>query len=324
VTRAPESPHTATLPAAFRHDAVFYDGARGFLPSVMPFVSGALERGEPLLVAVVPPREQALRDELGDAARRIEFVDMESAGENPARIIPLWREFVTRHATGGMTMNGIGEPIWAARSAPEIAECQRHESLLNLAFADAGAFALICPYDEAGLPADVIASARASHPHVIQGGKRRASACYLGTNAIEAADSSPLSPPPPVHHAQAFSTADLSGIRRTIENWAGAQGLGRSRSSDLSLAVHEAASNSIRHGGGRGVLRWWREPDAVVCETTDAGILRDPLAGRALPRLDSDGGRGLWLVNQCCDLVQIRSGEAGTTVRVRQRLEPTA
>lgn len=319
----PESPYPATPPEGFWHDAVFYAGTRGFLPGVMPFVSAALERDEPVLVALIPAREHALRSELGRASSRIEFVDMQSAGENPARIIPIWRDFVTRHAPTGKTLNGVGEPIWATRTAPEIAECQRHESLLNLAFADAGAFALICPYDEQGLPVGILEGARESHPHVVEGGKRCASAAYLGTDGIEAADSSPLSPPPAVHHARAYGAADLTGIRRTIESWAGAQGLEPSRASDLALAVHEAAANSIRHGGGRGLLRWWGEHDAVVCQTADAGILRDPLAGRALPRPGAAGGRGLWLVNHCCDLVQIRSGTTGTTVRVRQGLQRT-
>jgi anti-sigma regulatory factor (Ser/Thr protein kinase) len=32
------------------------------------------------------------------------------------------------------------------------------------------------------------------------------------------------------------------------------------------------------------------------------------------------GGRGLWLANQLCDLVQIRCSPAGATVRLRMRL----
>jgi hypothetical protein len=33
------------------------------------------------------------------------------------------------------------------------------------------------------------------------------------------------------------------------------------------------------------------------------------------------GGRGLWVVHQVCDLAQIRSGPAGTTIRVHMRLD---
>ncbi len=59
----------------------------------------------------------------------------------------------------------------------------------------------------------------------------------------------------------------------------------------------------------------WLEPGAVVVEFTDAGRLADPLLGRLFPPLDSVGGRGLYLVQQLCDLVQVRSSLDGTTVR---------
>ncbi len=123
---------------------------------MLPFVTAAVERDEPVLVAVIPARADALRAELGERSSRVEFVDMREAGRNPARIIPVWNEFAARHATGRKALNGVGEPIWHERTAAEIAECQRHESLLNLAFAGAEAFALLCPYDEAGLPREAV------------------------------------------------------------------------------------------------------------------------------------------------------------------------
>jgi hypothetical protein len=150
-----ESPFPTRRPGAFRHDAVFYRGERGFLRAVLPFVAAAVARAEPVLVAVLPARKAALRSELGDAASGVEFVDMQSAG--------------------------------------------------------------------------------------------------------------------------------------------------------------------IRHGGGRGVLRSWQEHDAVVCELADAGELRDPLAGRSLPVPECSSGRGLWLISHLCDLVQIRTTESGTVVRLRQQ-----
>jgi anti-sigma regulatory factor (Ser/Thr protein kinase) len=315
-----ESPFPTRRPKAFRHDAVFYRGERGFLRAVLPFVSAAVGRDEPVLVAVLPAREQALRNELGSASRHVEFVDMQSAGRNPARIIPVWHDFVSRHASSGKALNGVGEPIWPQRTAPEISECQRHESLLNLAFARAGSFALICPYDEAGLPEDVLVAARESHPHVVEGGKRQASASYCGVGAIGAADHRPLAPPPELHEARAFDAGDVTTVRRWFASWAVANGLDVAKAADLALAVHEAAVNSIRHGGGRGVLRSWRDRDALVCEVADAGELRDPLAGRSLPDQKAANGRGLWLINHLCDLVQIRQTPSGAVVRMHQQL----
>ena len=101
-----------------------------------------------------------------------------------------------------------------------------------------------------------------------------------------------------------------------IPGHAAAAGLNPDRTADLVLAVDEVASNSLRHGGGRGTLRIWREQGALVCEVRDAGRFEDPLAGRERPALDRDGGRGLWMVNQLCDLVQLRSFPSGAVVRL--------
>jgi anti-sigma regulatory factor (Ser/Thr protein kinase) len=54
----------------------------------------------------------------------------------------------------------------------------------------------------------------------------------------------------------------------------------------------------------------------VVVEFSDSGHLADPLTGRLVPSLEQEGGRGVYLVNQLCDLVQLRSSPQGTTVRV--------
>ena len=48
----------------------------------------------------------------------------------------------------------------------------------------------------------------------------------------------------------------------------------------------------------------------------DDGHVEDPLVGRRMPPLEATGGRGVWLANQLVDLVQLRSTQAGTTVRL--------
>jgi anti-sigma regulatory factor (Ser/Thr protein kinase) len=65
-------------------------------------------------------------------------------------------------------------------------------------------------------------------------------------------------------------------------------------------------------------MRVWYD-DAAVCEIHDAGYIDKPLAGREPPQGGRGGGYGLWLANQVCDLVQVRSSPAGTTVRLHVR-----
>jgi len=144
-----------------------------------------------------------------------------------------------------------------------------------------------------------------------------------------------LSPPalPPPHAGQlpspapagelrelAFDVRALASLRHAIAGWADAAMLDRGSAEDLVLAVNELASNSVRHGGGRGTLRYWREAQALVCEVHDAGHIEDPHVGRTRPGPKAHSGRGLWLVNQLCDEMQIRSSRAGTVVRVVKRV----
>jgi anti-sigma regulatory factor (Ser/Thr protein kinase) len=99
-------------------------------------------------------------------------------------------------------------------------------------------------------------------------------------------------------------------------------GLGPERIADLLLAVSEVATNALVHGSGKAVLRAWVEPKALVCAVHDNGHFDDLLVGRNTPPTESVGRRGLWMVNQLCDLVELRSGTGGTTVRIRVDLPP--
>jgi len=92
--------------------------------------------------------------------------------------------------------------------------------------------------------------------------------------------------------------------------------LDSARRADLVLAVNEVATNSVLHGGGDGTLLVWSEGATLVCDVRDSGSFDHPLAGRERPRPDRVGGHGLWLANQLCDLVQIRSTEGGVAVRL--------
>jgi anti-sigma regulatory factor (Ser/Thr protein kinase) len=116
----------------------------------------------------------------------------------------------------------------------------------------------------------------------------------------------------------AFASEQLGTVRRILTNWAGEQRLPAEPTEELVLAVNELATNSIRYGGGQGKLLLWRESDTLVCEIQDAGHIQDPLIGRSRPAPNQHTGRGLWLVHQLCDLVQIHSSAAGTAVRVHK------
>ena len=184
----------------FRHEALLYRGLADFVDRTVPFIRGGLEAGESVAVVTSAKHIDALRRELGSDAGVVAFADIAVIGANPARIIPFWQDFIA--IQDGRPLRGIGEPIWAGRSAAELVECQRHESLLNVAIDTETPIWLLCPYD-------------------------------------------------------------------------------------------------------------------VTC--LDPEIIDDPLADRRQPSSTAAGGRGLWLANQLCDLVQIRSHPSGTQIRLHVR-----
>ena len=92
------------------------------------------------------------------------------------------------------------------------------------------------------------------------------------------------------------------------------------RAHDLVLAVNELATNSVRHGGGAGTLRMWVETDMLMCEVLDSGHITESHLERGPPPPEQHTGRGLWVVKQLCDLVQIRSTPTGSVVRVHMDL----
>jgi anti-sigma regulatory factor (Ser/Thr protein kinase) len=300
----------------FRHEALFYDGEDEFVAATAAFVREGVDRGEPALVVVGTRKLERLREELGPI-ERVQFADMGVVGQNPARIIPAWHAFVAAHAAPGVGLRGVGEPIFPERSAAELVECQRHESLLNLAFARADAFWLVCPYDVAALPPEVLREARRSHPFFVAAhGSHEDSSLYEGLDAIAAPFGKPLPAPPEGTLVLEVTLDGLGAMRHLIRRRALELGLPREREFDFVLTVNEIATNSLEHGEGPVTLRLWRAEAGVVCDLHDHGSFDDPLAGRRAPTPDNPRGRGLWIANQLCDLVQIRSSAHGTTVRV--------
>ncbi len=303
----------------FHHEAFFYSGEDGFLEATVPFARDALAAEEPLLVAVENDRAELLRRALGRDASRVSFTDTRLL-ENPARIIPAWRRFLEDNACEDRVVRGIGEPIWHGRSPAEVTECQRHESLLNVAFGDGIAWRLRCPYDLDSLGEDVIEAARRNHPFVGENGGSRSSDSYRSGEAGPGPFGGTLPRPPSCAEELAFAGGAVGWLRQVVSEWASGLGLGCERTEHLVLAVTELASNSVHHGGGAGTLRMWREHGRLLVEVHDRGHIQAPLIGRTRPGPEQPTGRGLWVVNHLCDLVQIRSASTGTVVRVHMRL----
>jgi anti-sigma regulatory factor (Ser/Thr protein kinase) len=297
--------------AGFQHQAVIYEGADEYLAGTIPFLRAALEAGEPALVAVRREQAELLRGELGREAGMMGFVAIEEVARNPAGVIPLWRDFVDE--SPGRRVRGISELAWPARTPAEMEECHRHEALLNLAFAEGRSWSLLCPYDACSLADDELERAATTHELISREGRTEQSAAF---DTDPDCLSGELPPPAGRPEVFRFGLTELSEVRRRVTAAGERAGMGPRAVADLVTATSELAANSVMHGGGTGTLRLWRENGSLVAEVEDRGRIEEQLVGRLRPGVRQEGGRGLWLTNQLCDLVQIRSGEGGTVVRV--------
>lgn len=308
----------ATTPrasAGFEHEALFYRDDESFLAGLVPYVCEGLSRGEDVVVAEPPDRLELLRDALGPDAAGVRWLDMAVLGRNPARIIGAWTEAVEAATAAGTGLRGVGEPAWPGRRDAEFAECRLHELLLATAFDDGPAWRLLCPYDQTRLPRAVRTAALQSHPLVSTSEYRRPSTSFH-RDAAAAAFGTPLQQPTEGVLRGSYGVDDVRATRRTVASFGRSCGLSDAQVEALEVAASELVVNSVRHGGGSGTLALWDTDEAAVVEFSDAGQIADPLVGRRRPPADRPGGRGLYLVNQLCDLVQVRSSRRGTTVRI--------
>jgi anti-sigma regulatory factor (Ser/Thr protein kinase) len=298
------------------HAALFYRDRAEYRTQILRFAREGLAGGEAVLIAL--PGEQA--DEIGSGLSgepgELLCVDLTDVGRNPARIIPELRAFIDKHP--GQPVRMAGEPIWPGRSAAEVCEGIRHEALTNLAFQQAP-LSIMCAYDVNRHAPSVIAAARHTHSGRVADGQPVLSPGPAPWQIPPECDR-PLPPPPASAEGLGYQT-DLAPVRRLVERHARRTRLAGERVADLILAASEVAANTLGHTRSGGTFQVWHDENEIVCQTQDQGCIDDPLAGRVRRGPDSRG-HGLFLVNHVCDLVEMRTGRAGTTVRMHMRLSP--
>lgn len=294
----------------FRHEALPYSGHDDFTVAVRDLVRDGLDRDDRLIVLADSAKVVDVSDALGTDAREVTFVALDEHGRNPSRVTTLLNSF--RTANDDRQLLGISETVVPGRSADALSEAQLTEFLLNDDAVAGWPLTLVCAYDTTELPDDAVEVMRQSHA-VVRGLDSNPDfrPGYAGDLMAR-----PLEPPPSAAEHLDVAAPDLMRLREIVHDHAVRCALEADRVDDLVLAVNEVATNSVLHGGGRARVVLWPGARGAVCEVRDAGRITDPFVGRFVPSPTATRGRGLWLVNHLCDLVQLRSSEAGTTVRL--------
>jgi anti-sigma regulatory factor (Ser/Thr protein kinase) len=304
---------------SLRHIALFYRDQAERRAQMLSLVQASMARGEPSFVVLPGDEARLLGEQLDGEPGELLCADIADLGRNPARIIPELRAFIDKHANQRVLV--VGEVLWPGRSPAELREATRHEALINLAFARSSA-TIMCAYDARRLPPAVIADATWTHPEYLASGQPVAAPSHAPAWEVPADCDLPLPPPPASAESLTYDT-DLAPVRRLVERHARRTSLGVDRVADLVLAASEVAANTLGHARSAGTFQIWHDEQEILCQAHDQGWITDPLAGRVRRGPDSRG-HGLYLVNQVCDLVELRTGQAGTTIRMHMRLRRPA
>jgi anti-sigma regulatory factor (Ser/Thr protein kinase) len=296
---------------AYRHEAFPYRGQDEFVASCLAVAEDAQAEDARVIFLTSAAKLSTLQDALPTESDDVALVPIDQHGRNPARITTMLDSF--QASANGRPCVGVNESVFSGRTRAAFAEALFAESVLNSASLSSWPMSIICLYDTAALNPSCLDEMRRSHP-AIHG--QSANAAYEPELASEIFGG-PLDPAPvdvtwrPVEHHELGST------RTYIREQARERELTGDRLEDLVLATNEIVTNSVRHAGGECRVAVWDDDESVICEVRDPGTIRDPLIGRLAPSPSAPAGRGLWLANHLCDLVQIRSGQQGTVVRLR-------
>lgn len=299
--------------ARLRHQAFVYDSKDEFVAAMAPFVADGLERGDRVFAATTPANIQALREELGDDAARVDFEESAAWYREPYTTLDAYRRYLDQHANGSI-VRVIGEPAWNGSEA-QVRQWARYESVINLALADSPAW-IVCPYGSATLPDPILAYAEHTHPERVEDGSVTACPGYLSPEDF--LPGRPATAPPTAHELP----LEGAPFRVLVGEHAREAELSPERVDDFVLAAHEVAANAVKHGAPPFRALVWVHDGELVCQIADSGPgIADPLAGWMPPNGAPNGGWGLPIARQLCDAVEIAPSDAGTIVSLHVNLD---
>lgn len=295
------------------HELSLYGSERELLETVVPFLLGGVDAGEPTLAVLTPAHEDLVRQEIGPGDG-VTFVTASAEYARPADTIRSYQaRFDQLVAAGAAQIRIVGDvPVPAGPSWDEWA---RYEAAANTAFAHYPLWGL-CPYDTRTLTDDVLSDLMAAHPHVADGHEHRPNPSFVDParfheqRRVPAPD--PLQSSPPV---SVLVDPDPASARSAAAGAAVDAGLDQRRTEDLLVVVSELVTNAHRHGGLPVTFEAWVAPGRVLVSVTDGGRgPDDALVG--LQRSERTvGGLGLWIAHQMADDVVLDFGSDSFTVR---------
>ncbi|MEA2475869.1 MAG: hypothetical protein QOC87_68 [Actinomycetota bacterium] len=167
----------SSSPKMLVHRVLVYGDDDGFVKGAVPFLREGIERSDALLAVVAAENIVILKEQLGESAGRVEFVDATDGYSSPLTAITAYRAFMDGALERGAPWARIvGQPGWG--TSKDARSWCRYESLFNLAFDSMPATAL-CLYDTRTVHPTIVSAARRTHPQIVEEGEITDNPMYL-------------------------------------------------------------------------------------------------------------------------------------------------
>ncbi|HWX96954.1 MAG TPA: sensor histidine kinase [Solirubrobacteraceae bacterium] len=295
------------------HGLFVYDDDDDFVDRIASFLGPGTADGEAGMAVLSQAKWAMLREALGDAAKRIRYLDRDSLYTRPLAALADYDAVLRRAIDEGVPAVRLFGELPVSTSQEQCDGWTLYEAVVTRAFAGRG-MSLLCGYDVREQPAAAVEGAWLTHPRVLADGWEDNPRYRDAAHVVVA-----LTRRPEVltDLRELPVETDMETFRSRLRQEVASLQVPNTQAEDLLLAAGEVFDNARTHGHGARSQRLGRVAGLIVWELSDNGPgFDDPLAGY-LPPQDEDGnGTGLWIVRQLVHDMQFLASPRGFTTRL--------
>ena len=299
------------------HEAGFYSSDAEFLALIVPFVTGGIAAGEPVVIGYDDRKCDLLRAEL-PRPDAVSFIADTRLYATPAGAIEAYRQQFERHVAAGAEQIRIAGDVPHEGNGGRFAGWDRYESAVNVVWQDYPVYSR-CLYDATTVADRVRDVVERTHRRLLTAdGGATASPRYQ-----EVADFERLPPAADPLEATPPTVALIDASPRKTRHRVAEAAHGRID----AATVRGVAVRGLRSRPQRAPARTaahhreaWTGPDRIVVRVHDDGPgPADPLTGLVpAPGGTAGAGLGLWLIHQFTNIdIALLADTDGFTVRLR-------
>ena len=299
------------------HQAGFYSSDAEFVALIVPFVTGGLAAGEPVVIGYDDRKCDLLRAELS-RPDRVSFVADTRLYATPAGAIEAYGQQFHWYVAAGAKQIRIAGDVPHEGNGGRFTGWDRYESAVNLVWQDYPVYSR-CLYDATTVADRVRDVVERTHRRFVTAdGGATTSPRYQ-----EVADFEHLPAVADPLEAARPAVALVNPMPRETRHRVAHAARGRVDTAtleELLFAVSEAVLNAHLHGQLPVTVTVWTAPDRIVVHVDDNGSgPTDPLTGLIpTPGGSADPELGLWLVHQLANIdIALVPVADGFTVRLR-------